>query len=129
MAPTRFLMIEDSQSIVAPVRAILQEQGVDLTVVMSVGELRAFGHDVAQFRLILVDGYLSPGRWQGPVDTADFVRGVRQQGYVGPMVAISSVPEANQELMAAGCSEALEDKILIYDFVTTFVQEITKRAS
>lgn len=69
-----------------------------------------------RIHFVLVDGEMPPGPPEMPT-TRDLVRAIRDEGFLGTIIAISGKEELQEELLKAGCDAELTKPLRLGDLV------------
>lgn len=104
----KVLILEDSETVSTLFQALLRREPVEVVIAETAAEARE-AFRIGNFDVIALDGIAPSGLGAtpslvGPVLAREF----RQQGYKGPLVAISNDHQAQVSMKQAGCRHLCE---------------------
>ncbi len=106
----RVLIIEDNKSLAKV--WLMDTGGAHLTIVTTVNEARRqIDHWLEEFVAIFVDGRLEVCSCDPP-DTLGLIQHICEQGFTGPLVAISNDDQVREQQLAAGCNDSCTKEVL-----------------
>lgn len=109
----KILLVEDSKSIREAVKAILEEEDMQVVCADTTSLARKlFEEHRKKFDAVAVDGCVDTPRATDP-DTLELIRWFRREGFSGPLIAYANLPHHRLQQCHAGCDLDVEKPRLI----------------
>lgn len=110
--------------VLAARREVFHIPGLEIDVYADADDVRSICLGESPPDVVCMDYAMGPGHVNG----ADAIRAVRAAGYRGRILAMSSDPAANAEMIAAGADEHIQQKAMLRSYLVDLGRKHLARA-